>query len=165
MTQFLEYLGTFLHLLGMLLFVGGHIWFGLMTALAERRRDRAGARFLAMHLPQMSNVFGLGVLLLFSSGMLRLLVWGEPGLIFLPDLYGWILLSKLVLYMIIVGHGAWIERRYLPQVLALQDAPDGQGTERRLTAAWEQVKLRARINLVLILVVVALGEALRYSKL
>ena len=99
MQHFLEYLGTLLHLVGMLLLVGGHIWFGFLTALAERQQDRDGARFLATQLPLMATAFGVGVLLLFGSGMLRLFVWGEPGLIFLPDPYGWLLLSKLLLYM------------------------------------------------------------------
>jgi hypothetical protein len=165
MKQFLESLATLLHILGIILFVGGHVWFGLLSALAERRHDRDGVRFLATALPLMANVFGAGVLLLFGSGVLKLLLWGEPGLIFLPDLYGWILLSKLVLYMIIVGNGALIERRYLPSMLS--PAPETLGTAMGLQArsAWQQIKLRARLNLVLILVVVALGEAMRYSRL
>jgi hypothetical protein len=35
MKPVLDYLSTFLHLIGMLLFVGGHIWFGVFTAIAE----------------------------------------------------------------------------------------------------------------------------------
>jgi hypothetical protein len=133
--------------------------------MTERRQDYDGARFLARHLPLMANMFGIGVLLLFGSGVLRLLVWGEPGLIFLPDPYGWLLLSKLILYMLIVINGALIERRYLPYVF--QERPDttGAGTTLHLTAAWSQVKVRARLNLLLVLIVVALGEALRYSRL
>ena len=64
MKHFCEYLGTLLHLVGMLLFVGGHIWFGFLTAMTERRHDREGARFLAAQLPLMATVFGIGVLLL-----------------------------------------------------------------------------------------------------
>ncbi len=165
MQHFLEYLATLLHLVGMLLLVGGHIWFGFLTALTERRQDRDGARFLATQLPFMATVFGVGVLLLFGSGMLRLFVWGEPGLIFLPDPYGWLLLSKLVLYMLIVLNGVLIERRYLPYVLQERPRLSGAGTELHLTAAWSQVKVRTRLNLLLILIVVALGEALRYSRL
>jgi hypothetical protein len=165
MQHFLEYVATLLHLVGMLLLVGGHIWFGFLTALTERRQDRDGARFLATQLPLMATVFGVGVLLLFGSGVLRLFVWGEPGLIFLPDPYGWLLLSKLVLYMIIVLNGVLIERRYLPYVLQERPRLSGAGTELHLTAAWSQVKVRARLNLLLILIVVALGEALRYSRL
>ena len=165
MTHVLEYVSSLLHLVGMLLFVGGHIWFGLFAALAERRRDHDGARFLAMNLPFMANVFGVGVLLLFGSGLLRLLVWGEPGLIFLPDPYGWLMVSKLTLYMIIVGNGLLIERRYLPYVLRELPMPVDPGARQRVTAAWWQVTVRARLNLALTLVVVALGEALRYSKL
>ena len=108
MKHFLEYLGTLLHILGMLLLVGGHLWFAWLSAYAERTRDREGERFLATCLPLMANIFGIGVLLLFGSGLLKLLLWGEPGLIFLPDPYGWILLSKLVLYMIIVANGLLI---------------------------------------------------------
>lgn len=165
MKQVLEYFGTLLHLVGMLLFVGGHIWFGFLTAITERQKDREGAQFLARHLPLMANMFGIGVLLLFGSGVLRLLVWGEPGLIFLPDPYGWLLLSKLVLYMLIVINGALIERRYLPYVLQERPGTTGTGTALHLTAAWAQVKVRARLNLLLGLIVVALGEALRYSRL
>jgi hypothetical protein len=160
MKHVLEYLGTLLHILGMVLFVGGHIWFSVFSAVAERRRDEGGVRFLAASLPLLANGFGMGVLLLFGSGVLKLLLWGEPGLIFLPDPYGWMLLSKLLLYMVIVGNGVLIERRYLPYVL--QDTPD---LAPALTNAWAQIKLRARLNLVLILEVVALGEAMRYSKL
>src|SRR6516164_1316516 len=157
MKHVLEYCGTLFHLVGILLLVGGHIWFGFLTAMTERCQDHDGARFLARHLLLMANMFG--------SGVLRLLVWGEPGLIFLPDPYGWLLLSKLVLYMLIVINGALIERRYLPYVL--QECPDttGAGTALHLTAAWSQVKVRARLNLLLVLIVVALGEALRYYRL
>ena len=165
MKQILEYLGTLLHIVGMLLLAGGHIWFGLVSALAERRRDHEGVRFLAMALPLLANGFGIGVLLLFGSGLLKLLLWGEPGLIFLPDPYGWILLSKLVLYMIMVGNGMLIERRYLPQVLQrLSETPE-VAARLRMTPAWQQVTVRARLNLLLILVIVALGEAMRYSRL
>jgi hypothetical protein len=41
----------------------------------------------------------------------------------------------------------------------------GAGTELHLTAVWSQVKVRTRLNLLLLLIVVALGEALRYSRL
>ena len=165
MKQFLEYLGTLLHILGIILFVGGHVWFGLLSALAERQRDREGVRFLAAALPLMANAFGAGVLLLFGSGVLKLLLWGEPGLIFLPDPYGWILLSKLLLYMLIVSNGILIERRYLPYVLQHSTTGAGTAAGPRPMFAWSQIKLRARLNLVLILVVVALGEAMRYSRL
>ena len=76
MKHVLEYCGTLLHLVGILFLVGGHIWFGFLTAMTERYNDRDGARFLARHLPLMANMFGIGVLLLFGSGVLRLLLWG-----------------------------------------------------------------------------------------
>ena len=157
MKHALDYLSSFLHLLGMLVFVGGHIWFGVLTALADRDLHPAGERFLAAALPILANGFGLGVLLLFSSGLLKLLMWGEPGLIFLPDLYGWLFLSKLALYIVIVVNGLLIERRDLPRLSNLA-GEDWQ-------AAWAQLKRRARCNLVLALVVTALGETLRFSKL
>jgi hypothetical protein len=72
----------------MILFVGGHIWFSLFVAMTESRHDDGGARFFAASLPPLANGFGLGVLLLFGSGVLKLLFWGEPGLMFLPDPYG-----------------------------------------------------------------------------
>jgi|SRR5688572_26821323 uncharacterized membrane protein len=163
MKHVLEYLGTLLHLIGMLLLVGGHIWLGFLMASAERHQDRNGARFLAVNLPLMANVFGVGVILLFASGVMRLLVWGEPGLIFLPDPYGWILLSKLLLYMLIVINGVLIERRYMPQVL--QNNATLLETTLHFGSAWQRLKLHARLNLLLVLIVVALGEAMRYSKL
>jgi uncharacterized membrane protein len=163
MSHFLEYFASLVHILGMILFVGGHIWFSVFSAMAERRQEQSDIRFLAASLPLLATGFGVGVLLLFGSGMLKLLLWGEPGLIFLPDPYGWILLSKLLLYMVIIGNGILIERRYLPYVLQAQSRTSGRSLA--TTNAWSQVTLRARLNLVLILVVVALGEAMRYSKL
>lgn len=163
MSHFLEYFASLVHILGMILFVGGHIWFSVFSAMAERRREPGDIRFLAASLPLLATGFGVGVLLLFGSGVLKLLLWGEPGLIFLPDPYGWILLSKLLLYMVIVGNGILIERRYVPYVL--QSQPGAAGMSPTTTSAWSQITLRARLNLVLILVVVALGEAMRYSKL
>jgi uncharacterized membrane protein len=163
MSHFLEYFASLVHILGMILFVGGHIWFSVFSAMAERRREPGDIRFLAASLPLLATGFGVGVLLLFGSGVLKLLLWGEPGLIFLPDPYGWILLSKLLLYMVIVGNGILIERRYVPYVL--QSQPGASGMSPTTTSAWSQIALRARLNLVLILVVVALGEAMRYSKL
>jgi uncharacterized membrane protein len=162
-SHFLEYFASLVHILGMILFVGGHIWFSVFSAMAERRQEQGDIRFLAASLPLLATGFGVGVLLLFGSGVLKLLLWGEPGLIFLPDPYGWILLSKLLLYMVIIGNGILIERRYLPYVLQAQ--PRTPGRSSATTSAWSQVTLRARLNLVLILIVVALGEAMRYSKL
>ena len=162
MKQVVEFLSTLLHLLGMLLLVGGHLWFAFFSAVAERRHDREGESFLARVLPVMANMFGVGVLLLFGSGLVKLLLWGEPGLIFLPDPYGWILLSKLILYMVIVTNGLWIERRYLPIVLQQASQPSDRS---RLGAAWWHVKRRTRLNFLLILVVLVLGETLRYAKL
>jgi hypothetical protein len=65
--------------------------------------------------------------------------------------------------MLIVINGALIERRYLPYVF--QEHPGTTGPAPHLTAAWSQVKVRARLNLLLVLIAVALGEALRYSRL
>jgi hypothetical protein len=53
----------------------------------------------------------------------------------------------------------------LPYVLRERPDTTGVGTALHLTAAWSQVKVRARLNLLLVLIVVALGEALRYSRL
>jgi len=165
MNHVLEYLATLLHLIGMLLFAGGHIWLGVFTAVAERQGNREGEWVLAAMLPSIANGFGIGVLLLFGSGLLKLVLWGEPGLIFLPAPYGWILLSKLLLYLIIVGNGIVIERRYLPQALPVRTGrTDGQMGLASIQA-WSRVKMLARLNLLLILVVVALGQTLRFSRL
>ena len=45
MSHFLEYFGYLVHILGMILFVGGHIWFSVFSAMAERRRDQAAYAF------------------------------------------------------------------------------------------------------------------------
>jgi len=85
MKQVLEYVGTLLHLVGILLFVGGHIWFGFFTAMTERRKDREGAQFLALHLPFMANVFGVGVLLSVSSSKVGLAAGRVASLVLSGD--------------------------------------------------------------------------------
>ena len=162
MAHVIEYVASLLHLLGILLLVGGHLWFACLCVFIDRHRDRQGDLFLSRFLPVMANLFGLGVLLLFSSGVTKLLLWGEAGLIFLPDPYGWILFAKLLLYIIIVGHGLLIERRFLPALL--QRAAQPTDTI-EMNVTWRRVKRGARLNLLLVLVVLALGESLRYARL
>ena len=114
-----------------------------------------GAQFLARHLPLMANMlwyWGAPAFWQWHAALARL---GVSSGFFLPDPYGWLLFSKLVLYMLIVLNGALIERRYLPYVFQACSGTPGAHTALHLTAAWSQVKVRARLNLLLVLIVVA----------
>jgi hypothetical protein len=165
MKLFAEYFSTLLHVIGILIFAGGHFWLAVGSVKAERSSFDYGQRFLLELLPTLSTLFGLGVLLLFFSGMMKLLVWYEPGFLFLPLPYGWILLAKLTLYVVIVVNGIVIERRYIMQVtkLGLPEMRDPISPE--LATVWAALQCRARINFVLIMIVVALGETLRFAKM
>jgi hypothetical protein len=105
------------------------------------------------------------VLLLFASGMAKLLLWYEPGFIFLPLPYGWLLLTKLMLYIAIVVNGIWIERRYMVQLVKLGLPEVGDQISAELATAWAALQRQARLNFVLIMVVVAFGETLRFAKM
>jgi hypothetical protein len=67
--------------------------------------------------------------------------------------------------MVIVGNGIVIERRYLRYMVA--EGPGMTAAQVRLApvVAWSRVKMLARLNLLLILIVVALGQTLRFSRL
>ena len=165
MRLFVEYLSTLLHLIGMLLLAGGHLWLAVCSMKAEQSSFDFGQRFLLELLPNISTLFGAGVLLLFSSGLAKLFLWYEPGFIFLPLPYGWILLAKLMLYSAIVVNGMVIERRYILRLvkLGLPEAEDRISVE--LAAIWVALQRQARLNFALILIVVALGETLRFAKM
>ncbi|HXH09875.1 MAG TPA: hypothetical protein VNP04_08965 [Alphaproteobacteria bacterium] len=165
MRLFVEYFSTLVHLLGLLMLAGGHLWLALSAGKAECSRFDYGQRFLIEFLPTLSTLFGVGILLLFSSGLAKLLLWYEPGFIFLPLPYGWILLTKLILYVVIVVNGILIERWHLSRLmkLGLPEGSDPIGIE--LTHTWGAVQRQARLNFVLIMIVVALGETLRFAKM
>jgi hypothetical protein len=132
---------------------------------AEQSSFDHGQRFLLELLPTLSTLFGVGVLLLFCSGLAKLILWYEPGFIFLPLPYGWILFTKLMLYSAIVVNGILIERRHITRLvkLGLPEAGDRISTE--LAAAWMALQRQARLNFVLIMVVMAFGETLRFAKM
>jgi uncharacterized membrane protein len=165
MRLFIEYFATLLHLLGLLMLAGGHLWLAVCSVKAEQSAFDYGQRFLLELLPIMSTLFGAGVLLLFFSGMAKLLLWYEPGFIFLPLPYGWILLTKLMLYIAIVINGILIERRHVVRLvkLGLPEAGDRISTE--LATTWAALQRQARLNFALIMVVVAFGETLRFAKM
>jgi hypothetical protein len=162
---FVEYFSTLLHLIGLLILAGGHLWWAVGSVKAEQSRFDYGQRFLLELLPMMSTLFGIGVVLLFSSGMAKLVLWYEPGFIFLPLPYGWILLTKLILYTIIVVNGMVIERRHIARLIKLGLPEVGDRISAELADAWAALQGQARVNFVLIMVVFALGETLRFAKM
>jgi uncharacterized protein YqhQ len=165
MRLFVEYFSTLMHLLGLLMLAGGHLWLALSSAMADRARGDYGHRFLIEFLPTLATVFGVGVLLLFLSGMAKLLLWYEPGFIFLPLPYGWILLTKLTLYVAIVVNGILIERRHLSRLAKIGVPEAGDPLSVELVQTWGALQRQAAMNFVLIMVVVALGETLRFAKM
>jgi hypothetical protein len=165
MRLFIEYFSTLMHLIGLLLLAGGHLWLALCSVKADQSPFDYGQRFLIELLPTISMLFGAGVLLLFASGLAKLLLWYEPGFIFLPLPYGWILMTKLVLYIGIVINGIVIERKHIVRLLklGLQEASDPVSAER--ARAWIALQRHARLNFALIMTVVALGETLRFARM
>jgi hypothetical protein len=165
MKLFVEYFSTLIHLIGLLLLAGGHLWLAVCSVKAEQSSFDYGQRFLLELLPTLSTFFGIGVLLLFSSGMAKLLLWYEPGFIFLPLPYGWILLAKLILYIAVVVNGIVIERRHIMQVVKLGLPEMGDAVSAALAETWADLQRQARLNFALIMIMVALGETLRFAKM
>ena len=165
MRLFVEYFATLLHLIGLLLLAGGHLWLAVCSVKAEQSSFDYGQRFLLELLPTLSTLFGVGVLLLFASGMAKLVLWYEPGFIFLPLPYGWILLTKLILYIMIVVNGIWIDRRHIGRLIKLGFPEAGDHISGELATTWTALQRQARLNFALIMVVVAFGETLRFSKI
>ncbi len=164
MRLFIEYFSTLIHLIGLLMLAGGHLWLGLYSVKAEQSRFDYGRRFFLELAPTVSTVFGMGVLLLFCSGLAKLLLWYEPGFIFLPLPYGWILLTKLLLYIAIVINGILIERKHLARLVRLELPEAGDPASGELAEAWLGLQKHARLNFALIMIVLALGETLRFAK-
>jgi len=165
MTLFVEFFSTLIHLLGLLMLAGGHLWLAVCSAKAEQSRFEYGQRFLVEMLPTCSTLFGTGVLLLFGSGLAKLLLWYEPGFIFLPRPYGWILLAKLLLYIGIVLNGITIERKHVARLLKLGVPEAGDPVWEQVARIWRGLQRHARLNFALIMIVLALGETLRFAKL
>ena len=155
----MEFTASLFHILGLMLFGGGQLWLALLISRAENSPIPHAKFFVTKALPGLSVAMGIGILLLWGSGVGRLLIWGNQGLLFLPQLYGWILTTKILLYVAITANGIVIENRYI-WVLARSVS---QEPNEKFTQAWESLKFLSRTNLLLTMVVVALGEALRFS--
>ncbi|MBI3090256.1 MAG: hypothetical protein HYY96_06270 [Candidatus Tectomicrobia bacterium] len=177
---------SLLHILGLILFAGGQLWFAIITSAAEADEildspgplaaalassgasaghgDMPGLvpRVIVGLLPRIANFNGLGILLLLVSGVGRLLVWRQPGLLLLPSLYGWLLFAKLLLYLTLVVNGIVIEHRHIATLVRVHDssAPDDLALFRR---HWLALRRRSRVNFVLTMVMVVLGETLALS--
>jgi uncharacterized protein YqhQ len=165
MKLFIEYFSTLIHLLGILLLVGGHLWLAVSAVKAERSPFDYGRRFLIELVPMLSTLFGIAILLLFSSGLAKLLLWYEPGFIFLPLPYGWILLTKLLLYIAIVVNGILIDRWHVARLQKLELPEVGDPLSTELAHAWGALQRQVRLNFVLVMVVLALGETLRFARM
>jgi hypothetical protein len=75
------------------------------------------------------------------------------------------LLTKLCLYTGIVINGIIIERRHIVALvkLGLPEVNDPLSAE--LARAWAGLQRHARLNFLLIMLMVALGETLRFARL
>lgn len=155
----MEFVASLLHILGLMLFGGGQIWLALLMSRAESSPTPQAKSFVLGSLRHLSVAMGAGILMLWGSGVGRLLIWKNPGLLFLPQLYGWILMAKILLYIVIVANGILIERRYIWGM----SQNTSLWSDESFPQKWEGLKLLSRMNLLLTLVVVALGEALRFS--
>jgi uncharacterized membrane protein len=165
MKLFIEYFSSLIHLLGLIILAGGHLWLAVSAVKAEQSPCDYGRRFLVELMPTFSIFFGVAVVLLFVSGLAKLLLWYEPGFIFLPLPYGWILLTKLLLYIAIVVNGILIDRWHVARLQKLGLSEVGGSVNMELAGAWGALQRQARLNFVLIMVVLALGETLRFAKM
>jgi hypothetical protein len=74
-------------------------------------------------------------------------------------------LAKLTLYIAIVVNGIVIERRYIIRLVKLGLPEVGDRISAELASTWAALQRQARLNFALIMIVVALGETLRFAKL
>jgi uncharacterized membrane protein len=157
MEKGLEFFLAFLHILGGVTLAGGHIWLAFFIRHADQTPKGEGKRVLVKALPGFSTLMGLSVLVLFLSGAFRIFLWDEPSLLFLPAPYGWILLTKIVLYCSVVVNGVWIEQTCVTRLLRA-------GDEDAFSLEWSRFKRNARLNFLLIMIIVSLGETLSFSQ-
>ena len=160
MIPYLEFIFMLLHIIGLMMFGGGHIWFAVLTIRAENHPENTLSIFIYDNLLALSHLMGIGLLLLFISGISRLIIWSDPGIIFLPQPYGWIMLAKIILYIIIVINGILIQKNCLPIIMETRRKGALPTFDVDFRRAWTRLKTLSRINLLLVMVVVALGEPL-----
>ena len=67
-------------------------------------------------------------------------------------------------YMAIVVNGIWIERRHMIRLIKLGLPEVGDRISPELATTWAALQRLARLNFVLLMVVMAFGETLRFAK-
>ncbi len=161
--QSLHFLFSLLHLVGIIMFAGGQFWFAVLTSRSSNLDDETQNRFIVGLLPRIANFNGLGILILLVSGVWRLFIWDQPGLLLLPSLYGWMLLAKLVIYMVLVVNGMFIEHRNIGRLQERLRGAENPSQDAEFRRCWRGLKLRSRLNFALTMIIVGIGETLPFT--
>lgn len=152
---------VYVHVLAAIVWAGGMIFLGPIAAPALRRVEPASTRdeiFLSIG-RRFRPVGWVCIALLVVTGLVNLGALGlnpfrDPSFLLVPPL-GHVLLTKLVLVLIVVILSALHDFVWGPRAFALgPESPEGQRYRRRAIGA-------ARLNVVLVLVIVFLAVALR----
>jgi len=164
MRLFVEYWSTLLHLIGLLLLAGGHLWLVVCSVKAEQSAFDYGQRFLLELLPTISTLFGVGCSCsLPAHGQALALVRAR---FYLLATAVWLdFTHEARALRCHRGQRIWIERRHMVRLLKLGLPEVGNHIGAELAAAWAALQRQARVNFVLIMVVVAFGETLRFAKM
>ncbi len=153
-------LNVYVHVLATVVWAGGMIFLGPIAAPAIRRVEPASMRseiFLAVG-RRFRPVGWACVVLLLVTGLLNLSFlgrnpFGDPAILFSPP-FGHKLLTKLVLFLVVIALSALHDFAWGPRAFALgPDHPEGDRYRRRAIAT-------ARVNAVLVLVIIFLGVSL-----
>lgn len=128
--------------------VAGAVWLGGLVGLALSLRALAGREVLAATtLARFSTLAGGLVLAVAVTGTFQAwrIVGSWAGLV--ETRYGWLLLAKVALALVVAGLGGWNRWRTLPQVRAAAGFGD---RERAATAVTRTVRVEAVVLVVLL---------------
>lgn len=126
MSQALDFIGVLLHTFGLIIFGGGLVWVMFFMINAQKSKKPHGKAFMPEVQPKIGKLLTLGILLLLSGGLIRMIsldktgFWGDIG-----EIWGISMVIKHILFVVVFIVGLIMVFKLTPTTLKL--APKGPG--------------------------------------
>ena len=146
------FIGLLLHIIGLVVFFCGQLY--ILTKV-KWSKDPNVQSSIVKRLPRLFKITNWGLLISFSGGVLSLIALNEPDFFGLPKTWGWIMLAKLLLYMMLSISSIIIVEKNVPDVIA--SATVWEKSSDQSFKAIKNLKRILKVNLMVSLLIVVLG--------
>ncbi len=152
----IQFVGLLLHWIGIIAFGGGLIWIKILMAKIENTQNVGAKLFFVDTFPTIFKVMNWMLLLLFMGGVIELITLNEPNLFGLPKTAGWVILTKVIVYVGLVTNSLLITERFVPETIETTSRIS-EDEKAEISGAFNRLERMLNISLLLIFIALVLG--------